>query len=61
MSMETAFFADLNMIADIKFQCLLCDWSGCESELAMISSRDSAMTLACCPQCKNDDIRVINE
>lgn len=36
-----------------------CNWSGTELELDVVSKID--LNLVCCPSCKSDDVRVLNE
>lgn len=41
------------------YSCDECNWSGSENELDVVSKID--MNLVCCPNCKSDDVRVVNE
>jgi len=41
------------------YSCEACGWSGSEVELDVVTK--ISMNLVCCPDCKNDDVRVINE
>jgi Zn finger protein HypA/HybF involved in hydrogenase expression len=41
------------------YSCESCDWVGTEVELDLVTKID--MNLVCCPHCKNDDVRVVNE
>ncbi len=42
-----------------QFTCDSCNWVGTELELDVVSKID--MNLVCCPLCKSDDVRVLNE
>ena len=45
-------------IKAVEFTCL-CGWAGDETELDILTL--SGSNLVCCPCCKNDDVRVLNE
>jgi len=51
---------DINL-SDYKkcfYSCEICEWAGTELELDVVSKID--VNLICCPNCKNDDVRIIN-
>lgn len=41
------------------YSCDGCDWVGTELDLDIVTKID--LNLVCCPDCKNDDVRVVNE
>lgn len=41
------------------YSCAACGWSGSEVDLDVVTK--ISMNLVCCPDCKNDDVRIINE
>lgn len=41
------------------YGCESCSWSGTEVELDVVSKID--MNLVCCPKCKSDDVRIVND
>lgn len=41
------------------YSCAACGWSGSEVELDVVTK--ISLNLVCCPDCKNDDVRIINE
>ena len=45
-------------VKDVFFNCS-CGWHGSELDLDIISL--SSVDLVCCPNCHNDDVRVVNE
>lgn len=41
------------------YSCDSCGWSGTEIDLDVVTKIH--LNLVCCPACKNDDVRVVND
>ena len=53
---------DAIILSDYKnynYSCSSCGWSGSENDLDVVTK--ISMNLVCCPDCKNDDVRIVNE
>lgn len=55
-SMDAVFLYDYK---NYNFSCEACGWSGNESDVDVVTKIHTNMI--CCPDCKNDDIRIVND